>query len=136
MPTAYLSHPSCFAHLAGCGHPECPERLSAIQDRLVSTGVFDLLHEFEERVHTKDYIQRLLATAPDSGTVFLDADTPMDSNTLEAARRAAGAVIHATDLVMKSEATDAFCNIRPPGHHATRDKAMGFCFFNNMRMVS
>jgi len=141
MPTAFISHPACRAHLADGSHPQRPERLSAVYDHLVSSGAIDFLDfvdaplatvEELERVHCGDYVRRLQVISPGAGTVFLDEDTEMDSHSVEAALRAAGAVIHAVDLVMRGEATNAFCNVRPPGHHATRDTAMGFCFFNNI----
>ena len=141
MPTAFVSHPACREHLADGCHPQSSERLSAVFDQLVAGGAIDFLDfvdaphatiEELERVHCGDYIRRLQMISPESGTVFLDDDTEMDSHTIEAALRAAGAVIQAVDLVMKGEASNAFCSVRPPGHHATRDRAMGFCFFNNV----
>lgn len=141
MQTAYITHPACLEHNMGYDHPESPERLRAIEDQLIASGIFPLLqpheaprvtHEQLARVHTESYLRAIEAAAPQRGLVSLDADTFMNPFTLEAAYRAAGALVLATDLVMTGKAENAFCNIRPPGHHATRDQAMGFCFFNNV----
>ena len=141
MATALVSHPACAAHDPGPGHPECPRRLSAVMDGLVAAGLADYLRHLEapeatraqlERVHEGDYLDRLDALAPDSGLAYLDADTPLGPATLAAARRAAGAVIAATDAVLAGEVHNAFCLVRPPGHHATANRAMGFCYYNNV----
>lgn len=142
MSTAFVTHPACLAHLSGTGHPERPERLSVIQDRLMAGHLFTYLHAEEdpprasaaelERVHTARHVRELFAHVPATGTYHLDRDTVMDPSTPEAAFRAAGSVIRATDLVLGKEVRNAFCSIRPPGHHATRDAAMGLCFFNNV----
>ncbi|MCG8601186.1 MAG: histone deacetylase family protein [Verrucomicrobiales bacterium] len=144
MPTAFLSHPDCLGHLAGPesgSHPDRPERLNAIRDRLISQQLFDFVREIEapaatrqhlERVHDGAYLDDLFARAGEKGLRKIDEDTFMDEGTLGAALHAAGAVVHATDLVLSGEVANAYCNIRPPGHHATRDTAMGFCFINNI----
>ncbi len=141
MQTAYITHPACLKHNMGYDHPESPERLRAIEDQLIASGIFPLLqqheapratHEQLARVHTESYLRAIEAAAPQRGLISLDADTFMNPFTLEAAYRAAGALVLATDLVITGQAENAFCNIRPPGHHATRDQAMGFCFFNNV----
>jgi acetoin utilization deacetylase AcuC-like enzyme len=122
-------------------HPECPARLSAIEDRLISAGVFDFLAHYQApaastrqlaRVHEKSYIQDLLKKSPKQGLVHIDPDTYMNAYTASAARHAAGAVVLATELVSEGKTRNAFCCIRPPGHHAEREQAMGFCFFNNV----
>jgi len=141
VQTAFISHPACLKHNMGNDHPESPARLSAIQDQLIASGVLPFLqqhdapraeHEQLLRVHTEDYIKTIEAAAPQQGLIHLDPDTAMNSYTLEAALRAAGAVVLATDLVITGQVENAFCNVRPPGHHATRSKAMGFCIFNNV----
>ena len=139
--TAFITHPACFGHNMGEGHPEGPERLAAIKDQLMAAQLFDFLQEVaaEEvtdiqlsRVHPPRYIQYLESVSPTVGTFRVDTDTAMNSGTLMAARYSAGAVVRAVDLVMQGKAPNAFCAIRPPGHHAESEKAMGFCFFNNI----
>jgi acetoin utilization deacetylase AcuC-like enzyme len=139
--TAYISHPSCHLHEMGEGHPECPARLDVISDYLLSHGFWDLMptynapqatHEQLQRVHTAHYLTEIGALVPVAGYVQIDPDTRMNPHSLIAARHAAGAAVLATDLVISGEVTSAFCAVRPPGHHAERDAAMGFCFFNNV----
>lgn len=140
MLTAYITHPSCERHEMGVDHPECPERLGAIQDHLLIKGLMDCMqphtapaatHEQLLRVHTALWVDTLTALSPPSGYVRVDADTAMNAHTLEAARHAAGAAVLAVDLVVRGEAPNAFCAVRPPGHHAARGRGAGFCFFNN-----
>ncbi|AUH49866.1 deacetylase [Chromobacterium sp. ATCC 53434] len=139
--TAYITHSDCLQHNMGVGHPECPERLTAIRDQLMASQIFDSLQEIEApevsdqqlaRVHPPRYVEYLEACSPGVGTFRLDPDTAMSPGTLRAARRAAGAVVKAVELVAEDKAPNAFCAVRPPGHHAESDKAMGFCFFNNI----
>ncbi|RXZ44900.1 histone deacetylase family protein [Crenobacter cavernae] len=139
--TAYLTHPDCLKHDMGAGHPECPERLTAIRDQLMAARLFDFLQQVDApevsreelaRVHAPRYIDYLESCSPEVGTFRLDPDTAMSPGTLLAARRAAGAVVHAVDLVCEGAAPNAFCAVRPPGHHAESARAMGFCFFNNV----
>lgn len=141
MPIAYISHPDCLQHDVGHGHPEQPARLRAIQDLLISSGMELALQQHDaplakrhhlELAHDPDYITDIMTHAPHEGVFELDGDTFMMPKTLNAALRAVGAVVHGVDLVMKGDAGAAFCAIRPPGHHAERDKAMGFCYFNNI----
>lgn len=140
MLTAYITHPDCLRHEMGPDHPECPERLAAIGDQLLARGLLDYMLPFDaplatpeqlERAHSALHVQQLLAAAPAEGYVQLDPDTRMNPFTVRAALRAAGAVVEATDLVLAGKVPSAFCAVRPPGHHAERDAAMGFCFFNN-----
>jgi acetoin utilization deacetylase AcuC-like enzyme len=124
------------------GHPECPARLGAIEDRLIASGLLDLLLYHEAvpatreqlaRVHSAAHLDHLTALAPQGADLAeVDPDTWMNASTLDAAHRAAGAVVRAVDLVLAGAADNAFCNVRPPGHHAERGRAMGFCFFNNV----
>jgi acetoin utilization deacetylase AcuC-like enzyme len=125
----------------GSWHPESPARLSAIQDHLIAIGLLGHLvhldapeasHEAIARAHAADYIETLEARVPGAGYVALDPDTTMNPATWSAARRAAGAVVDATDRVLAGELANAFCAVRPPGHHARPGAAMGFCFFNNI----
>ncbi|WP_185235187.1 histone deacetylase family protein [Teredinibacter franksiae] len=146
MPvTAYLTHPVCLQHDMGAGHPECPQRLSAINDALVHARVMDFLRCREakpvevhqlKRVHTRDYIASVHSAAPAEGMIALDSDISMNQYSLEAAQMAAGAAVQAVDLVMHGEADNAFCAVRPPGHHAERERAMGFCIFNNIAVAA
>ncbi len=141
MTTAYVHHADCNLHDMGSGHPECPARLDAIQDHLLASGLLDHLLDVSApmatreqlgRVHDARYLDAIEAISPKRGVIHLDPDTAMNPHTYHAALHAAGAVIKATDLVMSGEIENAFCGVRPPGHHATRERAMGFCFFNNV----
>lgn len=141
MQTAYITHPLCLKHDMGSHHPECPARIHAIEDQLIASGLMDYLqpHEAPEatreqllRVHDADYVDSIAASVPQQGIVYLDGDTAMNPYTYQAALRAAGAVVLGVDLVMAGKVENAFCNVRPPGHHAERAQAMGFCIFNNV----
>ena len=149
MTTAFYSHPDCRAHDMGAGHPECPQRLDAIADHLISTGLdvaldmrdapevqlsdVDLAHESRY----VDELRELLAQVTLSGEPrAIDPDTVASPGTWKAMLRAAGAAVAATDAVLDGEVENAFCSVRPPGHHATRDAAMGFCFFNNVSIAA
>ena len=122
-------------------HPECPDRLSAIGDRLIAAGIDGYLRHYTApsatreqiaRVHGARYIAEIESASPESGLIFVDPDTALNPHTLSAAFHAAGAVVKAVDLVMAGECRTAFCAVRPPGHHAERSRAMGFCLFNNV----
>lgn len=125
----------------GADHPESPARLRAIDDQLIASGLMHFLQHhdaplatFEQlaRVHKPQYIDAVRSVSPTEGLVYLDPDTAMNPFTLNAALRAAGAVVLATDLVLERKVENAFCAIRPPGHHAESGRAMGFCLFNNV----
>ena len=141
MSTALLTHPDCALHEMGDGHPESPERLKSVLRALEASGLAARLTIVEaplaqraqlERVHAPGHVEQVFSTAPSKGYAYLDPDTSMNPSSLSAALRAAGAVVKATDLVMSGEVKNAFCAVRPPGHHATRDRPMGFCMFNNV----
>ena len=143
--TAFITHKDCWLHDMGAHHPECAERLSAINDRLIAAGL-DLFLSFHDapvasvdelaRAHPRTYVEGLLANVPEHGIRHLDPDTAVGPGTMKAAVRSAGAGILGVDLVMKGEVENAFCAIRPPGHHAEHGKAMGFCFFNNVAVAA
>lgn len=141
MTIHLISHPDCALHEMGAHHPECPERLGSIQNQLISSGLdYVLLHHEAPlatreqlcRVHDADYVDLIFQNAPEQGHIRLDPDTGMNPHSLSAALHAAGAVVQAVDLVMSGRSSAAFCNVRPPGHHAVRNAAMGFCIFNNI----
>jgi acetoin utilization deacetylase AcuC-like enzyme len=145
MTTAFITHRDCWLHDMGAYHPECPDRLSAIRDRLIAAGLDPYLQHHDAplaenaqllRAHSADYIEEIRAVSPTRGTVHLDADTVMSPGTWKAALRAAGAGVLGVDLVMKAAVANAFCAVRPPGHHAERARAMGFCFFNNIAVAA
>ena len=141
MPTGLLSHPLCAAHEMGDWHPECPARLTAIHDQLIASGLLPFLEYIDApaapmeaiiRAHTPEYVERLRSRAPERGYVALDPDTSMNPSTWQAALHAAGAVVEATNRVIDGALANAFCAVRPPGHHARPDAAMGFCLLNNV----
>lgn len=139
MQTALFTHTACLDHDTGLGHPECSDRLKAVLAAFEAEDFFLLdRHEAPRatveqiaRAHPPDHVERILAMVPDHGHAGVDADTVLSPGSGEAALRAAGAVVAAVDAVATGAARNAFCAVRPPGHHAERDKAMGFCLFNN-----
>ncbi|MDP2230173.1 histone deacetylase family protein [Methylotenera sp.] len=145
MDTAYISHSSCLKHNMGVSHPERPERMQAIEYQLKASGLLSILSRHEApkaskeqlaRVHSNNYIEWIFSQSPTSGLVQLDADTAMNPDSLEAALRAAGAAVMGVDLVMSHQVKNAFCNTRPPGHHAGRASAAGFCIFNQVAVAA
>jgi acetoin utilization deacetylase AcuC-like enzyme len=138
--TILFTHPDCISHNPGPGHPERPERLKAVLAALdhpdfagLDRRAAPLAEEAQiARVHDADFVAELLAAVPERGYARLDADTVMSPGSGNAALRAAGAVIAAVDAVMAGEAANAFCAVRPPGHHAEPGHAMGFCLFNGI----
>lgn len=147
MKTAYITHPDCLKHEMTKGHPEVPQRLLAIQDQLQSRQLWNFLEHFEPtdvkreallRVHSRQHVDAIFQNSPQAGRPLfhIDPDTFMNEFTLSAALKAAGAGIMAVDLIMEKKIDNAFCAVRPPGHHAEHDKAMGFCFFNNIAVAA
>lgn len=145
MHTAYITHPSFLLHDMGDTHPESPARLRAIDDRLHAAQLFDFLdHRLAPevtraqllRVHDTAHVDAIEAAAPAEKLLWLDPDTSMNAHSLAAARHAAGGAVHGVDLVMAGETANAFVACRPPGHHATRTHAMGFCIFNNVAVAA
>lgn len=145
MKVAYISPPACRDFDPGDPHPESPARLAAINDHLISLRLMDMLVAVEppaatdaelQRVHPATYINSLVEREPETGTVALDQDTWLAPGALRAARHAAGAAVRAVDLVMAGEVDRAFCAVRPPGHHAESERAMGFCLFNNIAIAA
>jgi acetoin utilization deacetylase AcuC-like enzyme len=149
MSTAFYSHAECRMHDMGVGHPECPARLDAISDHLIATGLDQALvfHDAPlvdladvKRAHSSAYAVELSTLAQalerDGTHKAVDPDTTACPYTWRAIQRAAGAAVAATDAVLAGEVSNAFCAVRPPGHHATRDAAMGFCFFNNVAIAA
>jgi acetoin utilization deacetylase AcuC-like enzyme len=154
MSTGYFSHDDCRRHEMGQGHPECPERLDAIADHLLATGLLDVLIQPDvpqasmadlELAHSRMHVaavqglrDRIEAEEMAGGPshFYIDPDTAMNAYSWDAALRAAGAAVAATDAVLDGRLQNAFCAVRPPGHHAMHSKAMGFCFFNNVAVAA
>ena len=142
MPrTAYVTHPDCLRHDVGPWHPEAPQRAQAIDAAMRGTSWFDQLlgitaaHATLEqllRAHGAGHVERVRAAVPREGVNWLDPDTGLNRHSWDAALAAAGAVVSAVDALMDGRASRAFCNVRPPGHHAEAERAMGFCLFNNV----
>ncbi len=145
MSTAYITHADCLRHEMGAGHPECPDRLSSVNEHMRSSGLLEELRSLEaplaaaediKRVHRPAYVDLIFENAPSEGYVQLDPDTAMNPHSLAAARRAAGAGILAVDELMAGRSSNAFCAVRPCGHHATPVRSMGFCIFNNIGIAA
>ncbi|MEQ1890245.1 MAG: histone deacetylase family protein [Alphaproteobacteria bacterium] len=140
MTTALITHLACLQHILPSGHPESPARLRAVLAALEAPEFAPLLREQAPQAtleqialaHPDGFAEALLARIPAQGFTFIDGDTPMSPGSGAAALYAAGAVVRAVDLVMQGTVQNAFCAVRPPGHHAESDHAMGFCLFNNV----
>jgi acetoin utilization deacetylase AcuC-like enzyme len=154
LPTGYFTHKACWQHEMGRGHPECPQRLDAIEERLKSSGLNTVLQRREpgpaslsdiELAHDRMYVAGLRGlsdnlrdeiAAGGPAHAQVDPDTSINVHSWDAILRAAGAALDATDAVIAGELSNAFCAVRPPGHHATRNQAMGFCFVNNVAVAA
>jgi acetoin utilization deacetylase AcuC-like enzyme len=152
--TGYFTHADCRRHDMGRGHPECPERLDAIEDRMLASRLLDVVDRREaplastellELAHERMHVASILGFAEElrqqeeaggRDLLQIDPDTAMNRHTLNAVLRASGAALAATDAVLAGELANAFCATRPPGHHATRARAMGFCIFNNVAVAA
>ncbi len=145
MSSALFTHPDCVKHEMSAGHPERPARITAVLDDLDREGLLARLERVEPaaatreqlaRAHGTDYIDMLFEHSPQSGMVQLDADTAMNPHSLSAALMAAGAGVQAVDRVIAGHSRNAFCCVRPPGHHAERSASMGFCFFSSIAVAA
>ncbi|MCB5187328.1 histone deacetylase family protein [Methylobacillus caricis] len=141
MKTALISHPDTLLHVMDGKHPESPARITAIMDALAHKQILTRLQRHEAplatdehllRVHSASYVKYIRELSPLAGTVRLDPDTAMGPMSLQACLHATGAAILATDLVLGEKAGNAFCCVRPPGHHAGKARAAGFCIFNHV----
>jgi acetoin utilization deacetylase AcuC-like enzyme len=139
--TAFISHPDTLLHVMDGNHPESPARITAIKNAVMASDLKDRLKFYEaplaeryqlERAHTAEYVNHIYTISPKAGLVRLDGDTAMGPMSLSAALHASGAVVLATELVLANKVDNAFCCVRPPGHHAGRENSAGFCIFNHI----
>ncbi len=142
--TAFISHPDTLLHVMDGHHPESPARITAIKNAVFASELKEKLAYYDApivekkdlmRVHSRRYVDYIFSTAPKAGLVKLDSDTAMGPMSLQATLHATGAAILATDLVMQNKVDNAFCCIRPPGHHAGRENSAGFCIFNHVAVA-
>ncbi len=145
MATAFIHHADCVKHDMGSYHPESPGRYKSVEEYVQAAGLLGKLDLYDAplatdeqlaRAHPESYIEMIRESAPASGLVQLDPDTSMNPHSLNAALRAAGSGVLGIDLVMGDRAQNVFCNVRPCGHHATRNRSMGFCIFNNIAVAA
>jgi acetoin utilization deacetylase AcuC-like enzyme len=141
LKTAFISHPDTLLHVMDGNHPESPARITAIKNAVLASDLSKKLTFYDApkatkeallRVHSQAYVDYIIGVSPKAGLVKLDSDTAMGPMSLEATLHASGAVLHAVDLVMQEKVDNAFCCIRPPGHHAGRANSAGFCIFNHV----
>jgi acetoin utilization deacetylase AcuC-like enzyme len=145
MIATLISHPSCHLHQTPINHPECPARLDAINNQLMANGIDGLLYYRDAvaatdeqllRVHTQEHLQKIAAAIPGHGIRAFADDVYLSPDTYTAARHAAGAAVMGVDMIMDGKTDAVFCNVRPPGHHAERARAMGFCIINNVAVAA
>ena len=144
MTTLLLHHPSTLEHRTPTGHPERPDRIRAVEKALAADEFSALERRLAERAntdtialaHPRAYVEAIEEAAPETGLVGIDSDTVMSPGTLEAIQRGVGAAVQGVDAVMSGEVANAFAAMRPPGHHAEKTRAMGFCFFNNAAVAA
>jgi acetoin utilization deacetylase AcuC-like enzyme len=144
MTTLLLHHPATLEHRPPAGHPERPDRIRAVETALAGEAFARIerrlagLADFDtiSLAHPREYVEAIAEAAPESGLVGIDGDTVMSPGTLEAIQRGVGAAVQGVDAVMSGAAANAFSAMRPPGHHAERSRAMGFCFFNNAAVAA
>ena len=144
MATLFVTHPDCIAHDPGAGHPESPARLAAVVKAMDEPQFRSLIRREAPlgrksdaaRVHGNPFVEAVLASVPESGRTALDPDTILSKASGQAALRAIGAITSAVDAVMAGEASNAFCAVRPPGHHAEPHRPMGFCLFNSIAIAA
>jgi len=143
--TAFISHPDTLLHVMDGNHPESPARITAIKNAVLSSQLKETLAFYDASkaekkdillAHSQQYVDYIYGIAPKAGLVKLDADTAMGPMSLSAVLHGTGAVIHATDLLMQEKVDNAFCCIRPPGHHAGRANSAGFCIFNHVAVAA
>ena len=147
--TAFVYHPAYLKHDTGSTHPESPDRLLAIEARIKKSGLYDELtlldlpdgprqdlEHWIEQVHHTSHLERIRQSGSGEGTHSLDPDTPVSSDSFQASRYAVEGVLTAADRILSGQIDHAFCAIRPPGHHAESNRAMGFCLFNNIAVCA